>query len=116
VKNNAYQFDRKITFVKIVDLLNEINETVLVMQDYVTTYASISPYKPLTTKSQEFLEDQKAKPEVLYKIVLNYMPTSPISPNMLIRYGSRIYQIIGIMNIGEGNKIVELDCLEKVIT
>jgi SPP1 family predicted phage head-tail adaptor len=115
MKNIAYQFDRKITFQKTVDTLNEVNETIQEPQDYITTYARIEPFKPFTTKGGEYLEDGKAKPEILYKVTINYLSTSAITSDMLIKYGDRTFQIIGIMNLLEENRIIELTCTEKVI-
>ncbi|HEX2986094.1 MAG TPA: phage head closure protein [Caproiciproducens sp.] len=111
-KLNANSLNRKITFQKLVETTNEVQETVQMPQDYLTTFAKISPVKPLTLKGGEYLDDQKSKPQLVYKITTRYR--SDINKSMLIKYGYRIFQIIGILNFDEGNTFLDIECIEKV--
>ncbi len=111
-KLNANSLNRKITFQKLVENVNEVKETVQTPQDYLTTFAKISPVKPLTLKGGEYLDDQKSKPQLVYKITTRYRPD--INKSMLIKYGSRTFQIIGILNFDEGNTFLDIECIEKV--
>lgn len=111
-KPNANSLNRKITFQKLVKTINEVKEVVQTPQDYLTTFAKISPVKPLTLKGGEYLDDQKSKPQLVYKITTRYR--SDINESMLIRYGSSIFQIIGILNFDEGNTFMDIECIEKV--
>lgn len=111
-KRNANLLNRKITFLKLVESTNAAKETVQTPQDYLTTFAGINPVKPLTLKGGEYLDDQKSKPQLVYKITTRYR--SDINKSMLIKYGSRIFKIIGILNPEEGNTFMDIECIEKV--
>lgn len=109
---NPGELRKRITFQKLMDLTNEVGDTVQAPQDYLTTYAKIEVVKPMTLKGGEYLDNQKARPELIYSITTRYH--SGITPDMLITYGSRIFQIIGILNWEERDLYLTIECIEKV--
>jgi SPP1 family predicted phage head-tail adaptor len=97
----------------MIDDKNEVGDTVLVPQDYKTVFAKIVPIKPLTAKGgQDYLDDQKSRPELTYSIMTWYRPD--ITTDMFIKYISRTLDIIGVLNLEEKNMFMNLICIEKV--
>jgi SPP1 family predicted phage head-tail adaptor len=111
-KINPGEFDCRITFQKRVDSENASGETVQVLVNYITVWASI---EPLIIKAKEYYEAaQSIRPEMLYQIITWYSPSFSIDATMLIKFGDRAFQIIGVANIGERNRFLNIRAVEKV--
>lgn len=107
---NPGEFRNRITFLKSVDVENEVHETTKELQDYASVWASVEPLK-----GREYYEAQTLRQELTYKIRIRYSPSLKIDPSTLIKFGNdRIFQIIDISNIEERNRILEIHAIEKV--
>jgi SPP1 family predicted phage head-tail adaptor len=113
IKIKAGDLRRRITFQQMVESKNSVGEVIQTPEDYLTTYAKIEPVKPLMAKGgQEYLDDQKVRPEITYAVTTRYRPD--ISTDMFVKYGDRIFQIVGILNLEERDRLMNVICVEKV--
>lgn len=106
-EKTAGDLRHRITFQRLVETTNEVGEVVQKLQDYTTVWAAIEP-----TSGREYYEAQKIQPELTYKITIRYLPD--ITPDMVIKYKNRLFQINNIINPDERNFILELMCIEKI--
>ena len=75
--------------------------------DYATVWASIEP-----ARGREFWESQQVNAEVTGKISIRYL--AGITPKMRVKHGSRIFEIISVINPEERNRELQLMVKEKV--
>lgn len=72
-------------------------------QDVATVWAKVEPLK-----SWEEYEAQKVQQKIDYKMIIRYR--SDITQDMRVVYNNVLYKIIGIKNIDEDNRFLELKC------
>jgi len=75
--------------------------------DYATVWASIEP-----ARGREFWESQQINAEVTAKITIRYL--AGITPKMRVKYGSRIFEIISVINPEERNRELQLMVKESI--
>jgi SPP1 family predicted phage head-tail adaptor len=86
---------------------NEPTEHAKENWEYVTTaWAQIMPMS-----GQELFVAQQIQPQLTHKVRLRYMPG--ITSDMRICYGQRILYIESVINKGEKNIELELNCKER---
>lgn len=64
----------------------------------------------LPLRGQERYEAAQVEAQTTIKIRIRYYP--PLDPTWRIKYGDRIFNITGIINIGERNFAQEIECKE----
>lgn len=99
--------DKRITFVGRVEGENRIGQDTLVPTDIKTVWARIEP-----ARGREYYEAQKIRNEDSYKITTRYY--KGITPDMLIRYKDKIFEIQNIINPYFADVSLEFMCIEKV--
>lgn len=102
------RLDKRITLCCYQEVENELEQTEQVLTDYKTVWASVEP-----VRGREYQEAQKLRPELTYKITTRY---HKISPDMIITYKDRQFEIVSIINIREKNAVLELVCTELINT
>ena len=75
--------------------------------DYATVWASIEP-----ARGREFWESQQVNAEVTGKIRIRYL--EGITPKMRVKHGSRIFEIISVINPEERNRELQLMVKERI--
>ena len=78
-----------------------------VLIEVKTVWASVEP-----TRGREYQEAQRIRPELTYKITTRYH--KGITPDMLIKFGERYFNIVSAINVRERNEMLEMICTEKV--
>lgn len=77
--------------------------------DYTSAWAII---KPLS--SHEKLQAQQLEGMVSHKIIVRYSDTNiAITNGDIVKYGSRYFNIRGVINIDEEDRFVRLDAIES---
>ena len=104
---NIGQLNKRITFQKNVEVENEVGETVLEMRDYKTVWAGLAPMR-----GREYLEAMKIQAELTYKITVRFL--TDVTPDMFIKYGTRMFRIQDIIDPFEYHEKLEIMCYEKV--
>ena len=74
---------------------------------YATVQASIEPLS-----AREYFAAQSTQADVTHRINLRYL--AGVTPKMRVSYGSRLFDILSVINVGERNRELQLICREKV--
>jgi SPP1 family predicted phage head-tail adaptor len=74
---------------------------------YATVHGSIEPIS-----GREYFAAQSTQADVTHRIGIRYL--SGIVPKMRVKYGSRIYDILSVINIDERNRELQLMCRESI--
>lgn len=104
---NPGRLNKRITFCRYTESVNELKQTVQQLEPYKTVWASVEPLK-----GREYLEAQKVQPELTYRITTRYH--RDIAPDMIIKYQGRELNIQNIVNPYERDEKLEIYCVEKV--
>lgn len=76
-------------------------------QDFKAVWAAIYP-----ATGKEYFSSSKENTEILIKAAIRY--TSGITPGMRIVFGSRVFEIVSVINPEERKNELELMCRERV--
>jgi SPP1 family predicted phage head-tail adaptor len=63
-------------------------------------------------KGKEYLEAQKNRPDQEYKIYTRYFDW--ITPNLIILFKKKQFEIVTVINMNEGNEILEIHAIEYI--
>lgn len=99
--------NKRITFCRYEDKENTLLQIEQVLIEVKTVWASVEP-----TRGREYQEAQRIRPELTYKITTRYH--KGITPDMLIKFGERYFNIVSAINVRERNEMLEMICTEKV--
>lgn len=104
---NPGRFRHRITFMHLIESMNEVGDDILIEEPFKTVWASMEPLK-----GREYIEAQKIQPEITYRIIIRYV--EGITPDMTIEFKGRKFNIQSILNVDERNKFLEIYAVEKV--
>ena len=99
--------NNRITFCRYTEKQNELLQTETVLEEIKTVWASVEP-----TRGREYQEAQRIRPELTYKITTRYH--KEVTPDMIIKFKDRYFQIVSIINVRERNEMLEIVCTEKL--
>lgn len=99
--------NKRITFCRYEEKENTLLQIEQVLIEVKTVWASVEP-----TRGREYQEAQRIRPELTYKITTRYH--KGITPDMLIKFGERYFNIVFAINVRERNEMLEMICTEKV--
>lgn len=74
---------------------------------YATVQASIEPIS-----AREYFAAQSTQADVTHRINLRYL--AGVTPKMRVSYGSRLFDILSVINVDESNRELQLMCRESV--
>ena len=103
----AGYLDRKIVIQQPNDTADGEGGTTRTWVTYVTTFASIQPFKGI----EVFSADQVYS-EQWVRMLIRYRPSQPVTNAMRILYGSKIYEIRQAYDKGAQRRMVEMLCQE----
>ncbi|MGC6407561.1 phage head closure protein [Bisgaard Taxon 45] len=104
---NIGKLRHRITLQKQVNTLNEYGATVTKWGKVATIWAEI---KPLA--GREYFSAQQVQSEITTQIFIRYLPG--VLPTMRVKFGSRFFEIISVINANERNIYLQLMCKEKI--
>jgi SPP1 family predicted phage head-tail adaptor len=104
-RQNAGSYRHVITFQSPSTTENEYGEPTQDWVDFATVRAGIYPIS-----GKDYISAVELNSEISHKVNIRYYPG--ITPNMRIVFGSRIFQIIAVMNFQEWNKELQIVCKE----
>ena len=73
---------------------------------HATVWASVMPIS-----AREAYQHGQLQGSVTHRVMTRYQ--SGVAMSMRVKWGSRIFQIIGVRNVGEESRWLELDCVEE---
>jgi len=102
--------NKRINFITMVEgpEKDEAGDTILIPNILKTVWASVS-----SIMGREYVESKKYQAEVTYKVITRYLKDS-ITPDMIIQYGTRFFNIEDILDPYEAHEFLEIMCYEKV--
>jgi len=74
---------------------------------FASAQASIEPIS-----GREYFAAQTTQADVTHRISLRYL--AGVMPKMRVKYGSRIFDILSVININERNRELQLMCRESI--
>ena len=104
---SAGSLKRKLTIEYKTQLADAYGSLVDTWGTHATWWASINPIT-----GREYVSDGKVNSEVTTRIRGRYL--NGVSPIMRVKYGTRIYSIVAVINIEERNREIELLCKEII--
>lgn len=104
---NIGKLNKRVTFMGYTDTSNELGQNEKKMKDIKNVWATFAP-----VRGTERYEAQKIQEEVTHKLYCRYLPD--ITSDLYIRYQSKVYEIISVLDIDMEHKILEIYCKEKI--
>lgn len=99
------KLNKRITLQRTYEAEDEIGNTKVGWQDYKTVWATVKPYK-----SSEVNFMGKLKPDVTHRFYVRYR--DDIYPDMRIKYRGRVFEIVGVVDMEEQHRLMEIQAQE----
>lgn len=99
--------NKRITFYRYEEKENDLCQTEQVLTAVKTVWASVEP-----TRGREYQEAQRVRSELTYKITTRFH--KEVTPDMIIKWRERCFNIVSIINVRERNEMLEIICTEKI--
>lgn len=111
---NPAKYNKRIILQAQVEVDNEDNDTGLQWKDFKPIWASMHPMR-----GKMYTEAKKLRPELTFKITTRYSKDifaewHENGMGLRIKFGTRNFEIIDIINAEEANVELEIMCVEKV--
>lgn len=103
--NQAGSYRHPITFQKQSAAENDYGELIPQWDDVITVKAGIYP-----VSGKDYISAVEINSEITHKINLRYVPN--ITADMRIKFGTRTFTIIAVMNFQERDRELQLVCKE----
>ncbi len=101
------RLNKRITFMRYEEQDDEYNQTIQVLVPFKTVWASVEP-----TTGKEYLEAQRFRNELTYKIFTRYFPD--LNVDMVIDFKGRKFKTVSMINYRENNEMLQFVCTEMV--
>lgn len=104
-RQDAGSYRHPVTIQKQVSTTNDYGEKIFDWEDVITVKAGIYPIS-----GKDYISAVEVNSEITTKINLRYVPN--ITADMRVKFGSRIYTIIAVINFQERDRELQLACKE----
>jgi SPP1 family predicted phage head-tail adaptor len=104
---NIGKLRHRITIEQVAEAQNPDGSILETWSTYANAQASIDP-----VSGREYFAAQTTQADVTHRISLRYL--AGITPKMRVKYGSRIFDILSVININERNRELQLMCRESI--
>jgi SPP1 family predicted phage head-tail adaptor len=88
---------------------NAFGEEIPGWATYMSTWAAVEP-----VRGREYMEARQVQADVDTRIRVRAQSGKTILPTMRVKFGSRIYTIQSVINVGELGKEIQLMCKEQI--
>jgi len=88
---------------------NDLGEEVIVWTDLVTVWAGVEPLR-----GREYMDSRQAQADVDTRIRMRYQEGVTVRPSHRVYFGSRVYEVISVIDPQERNRDLQLMCREHV--
>jgi SPP1 family predicted phage head-tail adaptor len=76
-----------------------------------STFAANVPADIDETPGREVIQAGQVNPQRPVQVTIRYTPG--VTTEMRVLYGTRIFQIVGVQNLDQRNRVLVLECLEQ---
>jgi SPP1 family predicted phage head-tail adaptor len=97
----------RVTIEQVTETRDADGSVIETWATYATVQASIEP-----VSGREYFAVQSTQADVTHRIYTRYV--SAVVPRMRVKYGSRIFEILSVINTGERNRELQLMCRENI--
>jgi SPP1 family predicted phage head-tail adaptor len=104
---NIGKLRHRIAIERVTETRDTDGSVIETWSTYATVQASIEPIS-----GREYFAAQSTQADVTHRIGLRYL--SGIIPKMRVKFGSRVFEILSIININERNRELQLMCRESI--
>lgn len=105
----TYRLKHRVTIQEAVQTTDGAGGFSTSWSDADTVWAEIMPFASRST-TQERLVAEQLEAQQRYRITIRYL--SGVDAGMRIQYGSRLFDILSVVNVQERGEVLELFCLE----
>lgn len=102
---NSGRYRHPITFQQRTKTTNEYGELLNEWSDFTTSRASINPIS-----GKLLISAEAVKSEITHQVHCRYLPN--ITNGMRIMFGTRVFDIVAVINFQEMNKELQIMCKE----
>ncbi len=102
----AGRFRHRVELQRKTTTTDETGQTDLAWQTYASVWCEIMP-----TSTREYLSQSGDRAEITHTIALRFR--ADVRPKDRVKYGSRIFDIHGVVNIDERNRFLNLRATEN---
>lgn len=99
--------NKRIKFCRYEEKENVLSQKEQTLTEIKTVWASVEP-----TRGREYQEAQRIRPELTYKVTTRYH--KDVTPDMLIKWGERCFNIVSVINVRGKNEMLEIICTENL--
>jgi SPP1 family predicted phage head-tail adaptor len=103
----AGKLRHRITIQSPTETRDDHGQAIKTWSTFATVNGSIVP-----ESSREFWSAKQTQADITHLFSIRYLPG--VTSRMRIAYGSRVFQIGGVINVGERNVELHLACTEPV--
>lgn len=104
---NIGKLNKRITFKKLTDVKDGLDQKVKKMKTLKTVWGSLYPLRGV-----EFYEIQKIQGKVIYRCYVRY--TTGIDSKCYLECKGKTYSIESVLDVDEEHKLLEITCVEHI--
>ena len=97
----------RIAIEQVAEIQDSDGSVIETWSAFADVQASIEPIS-----GREYFAAQTTQAEVTHRFSLRYV--SGVTPKMRVKYGSRIFDILSVINVNERNRELQLMCRECI--
>lgn len=105
----AGRLRHRVTIKYKVSTPNALGEEVVIWTDLDTVWASVEPLR-----GREYMDSRQAQADVDTRIRMRYQDGIAIRPSMRIYFGSRVFEIVSVINVWEKRRELQVMCREHI--
>jgi SPP1 family predicted phage head-tail adaptor len=103
----AGKLRHRITIEQVAETQDSDGSVIETWSTFANAQASIDPIS-----GREYFAAQTTQADVTHRISLRFI--SGVIPKMRVKYGSRNFDILSVINVGERNRELQLMCRETI--
>lgn len=104
---NIGKFRHRITIQQTANVQDSDGSVVEDWSVHAIAHASIEPIS-----GREYFAAQSTQAEVTHRINMRYL--AGVTPKMRVVFGSRVFEILSVINVDERNRGLQLMCRESI--
>lgn len=97
----------RVTIEQVTEAQDTDGSVIETWSAFAIGQASIEPIS-----GREYFAAQSTQADVTHRVSLRYLPG--ITPKMRVTFGSRVFDILSVINVDERNRELQLMCRENV--
>lgn len=101
------KLSKRIKIQKFGQSKNEYGEFEELWEDFKEVWAEIKP-----VSGNQFFAAKQINSEISHNVYIRYR--TDLKPSMRIKFKERVFEILYLMNVNEGNRLMQIYCKELI--